>query len=424
MISIKVKAGALQLTLFIAIVIALLLFSFILFINTQKKFSKQSDLIVKTVELADNGITYGLLNELPLKDSTVVDQLEEYKNLIVHRDFWGVFERISSVATIKNNTFKKVSLIGGIQDIKDNRACLYLKDSNNPLIVVGNTHVEGIANLPKQGVKSGNIDGHSYYGTQLVYGSTKYSASFPNLSNELLNHLKSVDRGNYDNKSLIELNGNSSLKNSFLADQKVIYSVTPIVLSNSSLTGKIIIQSKAKITVENNTKLNDVLLIAPEIQIKDFVRGNFQAIATKNITIGKKVELEYPSALALMDSNDASSPEANTVPLEDHSIVIDEDSTVKGIVLYYDDSEANNFNAQVNIGLNTRIFGEVYCNKNLELNGSVYGTVYTNNFITKKSGSIYQNHLYNAEININKLSEFYVGLPLSINEKNVAKWLY
>ena len=52
---IKLKAGALQLTLFIAIIIAVLLTSFILLVHTHKKFNIQSDLIIETLKNADKG---------------------------------------------------------------------------------------------------------------------------------------------------------------------------------------------------------------------------------------------------------------------------------------------------------------------------------------------------------------------------------
>jgi hypothetical protein len=70
------------------------------------------------------------------------------------------------------------------------------------------------------------------------------------------------------------------------------------------------------------------------------------------------------------------------------------------------------------------IKGEVYCNTNIELKGTVFGTVYTSNFIAKQSGSVYQNHLYNATIVVDSLSQKYVGLPFSNSKKGVLKWLY
>ena len=43
----KVKAGALQLTIFIVVVIAVLLFSFLIFVQTHKRFNVHSHFLVE-----------------------------------------------------------------------------------------------------------------------------------------------------------------------------------------------------------------------------------------------------------------------------------------------------------------------------------------------------------------------------------------
>jgi len=422
----KIKAGALQFTLFIAVVVALLLFAFILFVQTHKKFNIQTNYVIETANLAQMGIEYALLNAIKANDTTTVDlNQKDYETLKIHKSYWGVFEKLMSVASIKNNSFKKVSLVGGQQLDFSNRTCLFLKETNRPLIVVGSTHIEGVAQLSESGIKPGTIAGHSYYGNQLIYGSVRLSRVYPSLPDELLNQLKSINTINFTDTELIAYKHGIKVKNSFLSPRKVIFDSSDIRLTNVTLTGNIIIQSNTKIIVENNALLNDVLLIAPSIVIKDRVKGKFQAIASKTIIVDNEVELKYPSALVLIKKRyeNYTNNKINN-PTENNQIHIGSNTTIHGVVLFNDMSVATNHNSQVLIDKNSVIHGEVYCNRNIELKGRVYGTVYTANFLTRNAGSVYQNHLFNTEINVNKLSEFYVGLPLVLNPKSVVKWLY
>src|SRR5690606_33781370 len=106
-----------------------------------------------------------------------------------------------------------------------------------------------------------------------------------------------------------DLNTLRSLENPFTEPTKVFYSISEIQLDNVKLTGHIIVHSQTKIVVSQTASLNDIVLIAPEIEIKDFVSGKFQAIATKIIDVGKQVQLDYPSALIVK-----SKPEAGQQP--------------------------------------------------------------------------------------------------------------
>lgn len=335
-----------------------------------------------------------------------------------------MFEKAVSISKIKTNTFKKTALIGALQPQK-NRLALYVEDRNRPLVVVGNTKIQGVAYLPKQGVRTGNISGHSYYGSRLIYGMTQTSSELPKLLKETLDEIKTI----HSKKEKIELNQfldlskSRTYQNSFFSPLQVVYSLTDINLSGVSLTGHILIQSKTKIIVESSSKLKDVILIAPTIEIKDHLKGTFQAIASKEIKIGNHCTLGYPSAMVLNDVTKKS--EGISIQNdEDVQITIDDNSIVKGVVVFIGDEKPNNFKAQIVIEEQSIVEGEIYCNRNLELKGRVYGSVFTSNFVAKQSGSVYQNHIYNGSILIDDLPQEYVGLAFENSKKGVMKWLY
>ncbi|MEQ3663788.1 hypothetical protein [Olleya sp.] len=421
----KLKAGALQLTLFISVIIALIITGFILLVHTYNQFKIQTDFIIETVQISNKGIREALISTIPLNDTTYLDiNAKDFKTLKVYREFWGVFDKVTSIGKIKNNTLKQVALIGAIQS-QNNRTALHIQDNNRPLVVVGNTNIEGVAYLPKRGVKSGNISGQSYYGSQLIYGEKRLSSTLPKLSNETITQLESIENisSNIEHNQILRLENGKTFLNSFLDKKKIALSNSEIRLSNINLVGNIVIQSKTKIIVEASANLKDVILIAPEIIIKDLVKGSFQAIASKNIEVGKQSNLEYPTALILMEKemkpiNDSS------IHTNHNRIFIDENSSLKGVVIFLSKPKTKNYNPQIKLEEKGTIIGEIYCTENLELNGTVYGSVFTNNFIAKQSGSVYQNHIYNGIITINKLPQEYVGLTFNDSKIGVLKWLY
>ncbi len=422
----KVKAGALQLTMFIVVVIALLLTSFIILIHTNKRFKLQTDFVKETIVNTERGINYVLQNQIIQKDTLQINlQDEDFKTLKVHRDYWGVFEKAVSTSKIKHNSFRKVALIGASQP-KLNRVALYVKDNHKPLVVVGNTKIQGVTYLPKQGIRTGNISGHSYYGNQLIYGISKMSEpELPKLLNETLEHIKSVQNTSerISQEQFIDLSKTRTFQNSFYNPLQVIYSPTDILLSEVSLTGHILVQSKTKIVVDASSNLKDVILIAPEIEIKSNTQGMFQAFATKSINVENNCDLYYPSTLILNEDLELKVPIENTNNQKETPFIkVNKGAKIKGVIAYLGDTK--NYKAQIFIDTHAEVIGEVYCAQNLELLGTVSGTVFTSNFVANQSGSSYQNHIYNGKIIITDLPQEYVGLPFEDSIKEVAKWLY
>ena len=158
-------------------------------------------------------------------------------------------------------------------------------------------------------------------------------------------------------------------------------------LNGANLTGNIIVQAQQKIIVEANTALQDILLLAPEIEIKKEVRGSFQALASGWITVGANVKLAYPSALIVKRRQDSKSKEELGLPPEIH---LAPGSEVRGIVAYLGNIEEQSYRPQIKLGDNALVMGEIYCTKNLELKGQVIGSVITDAFIALENGSIYQ----------------------------------
>lgn len=427
----KKPSGALQFVVFIGVVIAILLAAFVTLIHTRTLFRKQSGFTVETVKNASFGIDYALNHTLPFGDTTTINlQDEDYKSLKLHKSYWGVLEKTVAVSRIKNKEFTHLALVGGYFSEKD-RPALYLQDNNRPLVVVGNARIQGTAFLPEPGIKPGNISGNSYYGGSLIYGKTEHSQSrLPEIPASLTEHIVAVTKGTFemDEDKILSPEGGKTYKNSFTETTRYVYNPGEILLQGTTLKGNIVVYSETGIIVDHSAVLKDIVLVAPEIEIRDRTRGCFQAIATKKITIGKQCRLSYPSALVIQEEEKNSSSENEaSVPSgieEENHIRIGEKSEVGGFVLYLGREKENNYISQVIAEEGSELYGEIYCNQNTELKGNVNGTVFTGNFIANQAGSIYQNHLYNGKITEEQLPVEYAGLLLEKKKKEVAKWLY
>jgi len=404
----KIQAGALQFVLFIGAVIAVLLMTFILLSFTHTQFDKKTDVLLLAIKSADFGLEASLKKEIPLKGSVTISNENDITiDMEVTRDLWGVFEKRTVTTSHGNTKYVKAVLIGSKKEAK--MPALYVNDHQRPVIVAGDSKITGDAFLPEQGLKMGGIFGNSYNRSELLYGRRKVSDSV--LPGEVLNTIP-----------------NDGIKNSFQSPTKIVRDRV-LLLRRTSLVGNIIVSASHKIIVEADANLQDVILLAPEIIIKDWVKGNFQAIATESISVGKKCELAYPSALVVnkkqvFPSTDESNKKQvfNVKP----SIYLDSYAWVGGFILALDSSKEQQYAPQIKIDPDARLVGEIYCTKNLELKGRVTGSVMTDAFIALEDGSVYQNHFYNGQINSMNLDASYAGLLLASREqdKKVMKWLY
>lgn len=418
----KIKAGTLQISMYVIVVVALLLSGFILFVHTHKLMALKVGLTKQVVKDAQFGMHYALKHSIISQDTLDIAK-EQYKegSLKIHANYWGVFEKCISISKIKNHQFDKIGLLGGKQDLS-NRTALYLKDRNKPLVLVGNALVSGTTYLPKQGVRTGNISGHSFYGNRPINGRVFTSKSnLPRWPSKLVDNIKNIafDISTLKMEQFLDIKSHEICTNSFKAPVKVVYGNNTLELANVSLLGNIIVQSRSKIIVYPSTRLKDVILVAPEIEIKSGTNGSFQAFATKGILIEGGCNLAYPSAIVLRErSNKILGDNKQKSP----SISINKGCNISGIIAYM--GTTTNYQSQVFIDESTTINGEVYCNQNLELLGTVNGSVFTSGFVANQSGSSYQNHLYNGKIILSNLPEVYSGLLFENKEKSVVKWLY
>lgn len=419
----RIKAGALQYVIFVSLLIAILLATFFTLTYIQQQFKLNTNFYKEAVFNADQGfISIASANRIYESPQFILRDEEKGNEVRYVRSRWGIFDKISLSSRVKNNSFHKTGLLGGWGSPQ---FALYLKDVNKPLVLVGNTKIQGTAFLPNKQVKRGTIGGRSFEGNQLVFGDIKKSNDkLPRISDK--SYIRQLCSGEIDikNTKLLDLDQKKVDVFSFTAPTYVIDQQRAILLSDVKLIGNVIIRSKISITVNKSAFLNDVILIAPSIKITDNVKGNFQAFASEKIEIGSGCILEYPTVIMLYSElKKTESKNKNDVTLL-IPIVVGRDSEIRGSIGFFDVQEKINFRAQIFLEEGVQIYGEVYCEKNLELKGTVNGAVITSGFVAAEFGSVYQNHIYNGRILYGNLTHKFVGLYKSEETSKVVKWLY
>lgn len=421
----KIFSGALQFTVFIGVLIALLLVGLVMLAYSHNFFTLQSKATIENIQLSNVGMHYALETTSQSTDTLIIHALDnEQQKVEVQESRWGIFNRAIVKTTHRKKIFYKSAFIGARIKPQE-RSVLYLKENFKPLVVVGNTMIKGNVFLPHQGVRPGTIAGNSFYGQELIQGSSKTSTeALPELQDGFRKNIEGLlaQQVPLDEKSYL---GESQLKrytHSFIKPTKIYYSKEPIILDGCLLKGNLIIRSEKAITIKSTSLLNDLLIIAPVVEVEDNVTGNFQVIAGKTIKVGKNCKLNYPSALLLIQDKNWAPP---TITDEyDNQILIDTGSKIKGAVVYFESVKENNFKIQVLLNQDTIVTGEVYCEGNLQLSGSVSGSVYTNQFVVNEGGSMFMNHLYNAQINSSTIPSGFCGIVFDNSQKGIAKWLY
>ncbi len=401
----KIKASALQMVLVVAVIIVILLFAFISLMYYQKRVAIKHANYSKSIY--ENHQVFDYLNQTDIPYG-LTDSLDIFSNVSITKKQWGIFELVS-VKTKKNKeSFEQIALIG---ERNIHKRALYLKNNNQQLILVGNTIIKGNVALPRLRVNSGNIAGISYNKDRLIYGDIAQSE-------EKLPAIKNTEKvysflTSYLNDSIksFDLEEGANKHWSFTKKTLVHRRNGVVDIVHSNLYGHIIIESDTLIRVHSSSQLQDVILIAPRIEILPNFKGSLQVFATDTIKIGENSQLAYPTSLMLLDNKNKG------------TIQISKSSTIKGIISYLSNSETTSHTSQILLDNTSVVFGEVYCQGNIELRGQVNGAIYTNGFIVNQFGGIFINHIFNGGINSDKLTKEYAGLFLSDSFKSVAKWL-
>tara|TARA_R110002012_G_scaffold17501_4_gene65970 strand:- start:81 stop:1334 length:1254 start_codon:yes stop_codon:yes gene_type:complete len=164
-------------------------------------------------------------------------------------------------------------------------------------------------------------------------------------------------------------------------------------LENVQLYGNIIIKSSRVIELDNTTKIDECIIIAPRVVIKKGFKGNVQIQATESIEIEENVKLTAGTTLFLKASGAKG------------LIQLGQNTVIDGNIILIDDNSqtvTESFSKLV-MFKNVQINGDVYCQGVSYLKGVINGHVYTSTVGTLVGNEESLNVISDVEINEPKL---------------------
>ena len=411
MIRKKISSSALQVALLISVVVAILLSSVILLSFVHRNLETQREKLDLNIDLVNQKIIEFSSNSA---NENAVRSLEN--NIRSTRSFWGSFSLVRVEAGTGNSAFTKAALLD--DRFVDNTG-LYLEDNGMPLVLVGSAKLKGDTYTPENMIKPGSIAGNYYNNSQLVFGARFYSENkLPEVDVKLRSYLKrALYSENFEEAQFSSFNNSN---NSFLKDTKVIFNRASIEI-NEDLTGNVIVKSEKRIKVNRSAKLDQVILIAPEIIVENGVKGILHSIANK-VEIKENVNLYYPSSISVL-ARDGNNRITDNSEGSDN-LIIGKNSTVEGHIIYLNDREEIQPTRSILIKEGAVIDGFIYNEGGIDHRGLVRGNLYTKYMISKRRGSLYINHLYNGKvINVKGTGSSYDKNSVGV-KKTIARWLY
>lgn len=394
------RANALQYAIFLSVMILLLLLSFLLFVNTNGILSLRTD---------------NFINDISFQKSQIY--LPKNTSLKTETQKWGAFD----IVRVKNaeseerlkNQFQTIYLSAPII-LSKHLYQLYVPSYNNKgsLQITGQASIQGNLSVPNSDIRTTSAAGFIYTGTTDFKGTIKNStAALPEVKKRFYE-----DYLELGNDSIIPFDKSKIGYQSFKNRGVTVVSDRAILLNKHDYKGFVKIISSQQITVDQNSTLEDVELIAPVIKFQNGFTGKVHAVARDSIVVGEHVTLNFPSSLTITDSNFENYP----------SIVIQKNASVSGLVRQFKKVPETDSYPQLFISKDAIFKGSIYNVGNTELRGTVEGSLYTHSFIAYVDGRIYRNYIFDGKILKSEwFTAFEKSLTLPQEESNFPlKWLY
>jgi len=409
----KIQSSAMYYALFLSVIFALLLGGLILLSGFNQNFAIQMDIHNRLIDNARSGVAYGQVNFQSLENDTPIDIRlfgEGIDSVEITKKAWGAYTVIKANAYHLQQSATKIAFLGGKESEK--LPNLYIADHGKPISLCGDARIEGMCFLPKSGLKRAYIEGKSYQGGKMIYGSVQDAEKhLPAIqSNVDLTETSAMEFAHWTNYE-----GDSIIRS--FQDQGIhIVADTYLSLTNEVVEGQVLITARDSIFVGKDAQLSNTILKAKVIHFEAGFKGTIQAFASERITVEEQVQLLYPSVLAITEK---------TFPQEQHALIeIREQAQVLGTVFTH--SEQPNFRKLplVRIAPEARINGLVYSMGRTELKGTINGHLYSQKLYLKTAASAYENHLLDGKI-LNELPADFVFANLFTETKQLKQlaWL-
>jgi len=402
------KGGSLQYVVVLGILLASLCFSFLILMDS-RELSNQNKWLFQNVKRENKEQIIAALMGTTTKLGATIENT-------IRSSYFGLLEIYSQRRELKGKIVEDFAYVGHHDP---SEVSLYLKNTSSfPLYVVGNSSIMGDIMIPASGLKIGTLGSKGFTGKLNVYNQKVSQEKLPKIKPELRRQLdKLLNKDVVDKIPFFHFTKGDQIERSF-GDPTLILNISNLsVLENITLIGNIEIHSDQPIYISNSAKLYDVVLSAPSIEIESFTKGQFQAVASKKIKVGKNCFFNYPSVFWVHD---------NTEKSDSVSFVLEQGTVFKGIMgLTVKNPKSDYYLPSLVFHSNTNITGQVYSELPVALHGNLFGSLFTEKIVSTYQNKLYINHMIDGNI-LGKLrpTEF-AGILFEESRPNViVKWLY
>lgn len=418
----KLNGGALYYVIFLLFLLTILLTSYILFIHYKNILFTRQVAISQLDQNIESAIELYQINPEIIGEETesTIDIFKDFpSNITISQRLWGVYSLLKFDAKYKELKKSKLALFGNAYG-SELPFALYMTDKNRYLSVCGNSVIKGRCYLPKLGFRTSRMEGILFSG--IIEKRNDYilesNTTLPPPPKFLLENAKKLIEGDIDGvaKSGDYLIGKNDLFNSFSDSLLVINAIDSIWrISNINISGQIVLHSYSIIELDPSAILQNAIVVARKIIVKNGFKGHLQLFASDSIIVENNVELSYPSNLCVVTSKS-----------QKNLLKIGYNSQVTGAVWQWNEVSNESYPPEMTIEKDAIIRGQVFCPGRLLHKGTVIGSLITNLFTLKTNYAYYENYMFNATIDAEKLPLTFACLPLILEykEKQFIDWLY
>lgn len=424
----SLRAGALLLALLLAVIIAVMTAGLLLLLQYHRQYGAHTLRQERLQRNLASGISLLLtdMDDMATQPTSISLYADGQDSVILAKHPWGIYTVGTVHATLQQDTASRWFLYGTLPD-KTERHALFLTDEQRPLSISGHTRIRGDAYLPEAGIRKAYIENQAYDGEAVVYEGQTYTStpSLAELNSITINRIAAYLYPDQDHATEIMDNheqaafGPDSVYRAFSDSPLLLLHPDSLVIDAHVLKGHIILMAEGPVTIKPMAQLEDILLFAPSITVADGFTGRLQLFARDSIVVGTTCVFDYPSVLGLVNRP------ADTLFSEFQPLIrIDSASTVNGVVFSHFQGNQQLL-ANVRLGKETTVNGQVHADGLLELRGTVKGITSCRRFTLQTPSSLYENFVLNGVMDLTQLSPHYVGTPLLNKGRHgsVIKWM-
>ncbi len=317
-------------------------------------------------------------------DNKVEDLFGYESDSVYYRSYYHGLFKVNHVSAFSfGDTISKTSFSAPFE-IKSNPA-LVLEDNNYVLALSGNSKIVGNCYVPNGKINTTVFKGEIYKNKEPVVGNIEQSKSlFPELNPEYTSLIEqTIDKiTNYNLSD--NLSEKDTIYNSFFNQTTTFRINDGWSLYQKSIVGNVILLSDMPLDIPRDCNLQDVVIIAPVINISEGFEGRVQLFATDTIIIQNGVSLFFPSAIYVIPNQESKS-----------LVLLSKNSETNGVIVI---TGKENSNHLLNIENGAVINGFVYNAGNCMLEGKINGSLFSHLMYQRDASAVRYNLMYNGQI--------------------------